>query len=125
MTIKFNGNEIVKAMRLIEVDNDRVDNSTKGDIIADFKYLLIEEKFDQNIVSNLITSIYKIRCNIVHGTKTMNQMTNPEQRKRIFVYSLFLIAIQHMLFLFLEYLKDGYFKDDETKSFLRRLRESH
>ena len=51
-----------------------------------------------------MTFIYKIRCNIFHGTKTLKELHNKSQQKRIDIYTVFLIAINQMVFSYIDYL---------------------
>ena len=48
--------------------------------------------------------IYKIRCNIFHGAKTLKELHNPLQKKRIDIYAVFMIAINQMVFSYIDYL---------------------
>ena len=84
------------------------------------KDCLIRGMFDKEVIERIIEFVYKIRCNIFHGTKTMQDMNNPSQQIRLDIYSSFIVAINQMIFSYLEY-KRG---DDITANFdytLKRL----
>lgn len=46
----------------------------------------------------IITFIYKVRCNIFHGSKTRYDMEEESQQARFLVYSAILIAVNALLF---------------------------
>ena len=113
---------IHRSMRSINVDEKRVTASKAGDCQAMYKVLLDSDTgFTSKNVKTLSTFIYDVRCNIVHGTKSFDDLRKPKQAERIVYYSFFLIAIQHMLFMYLEYLQNGSFKKASSQ-FLELLR---
>jgi hypothetical protein len=46
----------------------------------------------------LIKFVYKVRCNLFHGTKTMVHLLNQEQQKRLLIYTALLISANSLLF---------------------------
>ena len=74
---------------------------TEADLKAnDIIIKTLKEEFCRRIV----TFIYKIRCNIFHGAKTLKELHNPLQKKRIDIYAVFMIAINQMVFSYIDYL---------------------
>jgi hypothetical protein len=47
----------------------------------------------------LLRFVYRVRCNVFHGSKTVVHMLNTEQQKRLSIYSALLIAANSLLFL--------------------------
>lgn len=115
---------ILEAMNSIVLDNVRVDKAKANDIKARFGRILTEEGFVDKNLKTIATFIYDVRCNIVHGTKSMNHMCDVGQRERIVYYSYFLIALQQMFFMYLEKLDRGNDYYDSNKSFIQRLNGS-
>lgn len=74
---------------------------------------LIDGKFDKRIVVEVEKFVYLIRCNLFHGAKTFDDLNNPSQQVRLDIYSAFVVAINQMVFSYLEYLKG----DDITQGF--------
>ena len=113
---------IHRSMRSIIVDDKRVTDSKAGDCRAMYRALLDSDTgFTNKNVKTLATYVYDVRCNLVHGTKSFSDLRKPQQAERIVYYSFFLIAIQHMLFMYLEYLQNGSYKN-ASNQFMERLR---
>jgi len=74
------------------------------------------------IVNKIAFFIYKIRCNLFHGKKTLEDLKNEEQQTRLEIYSMFLIAINQMIFSYLEYKKSGNGIENSFDSLLRTLK---
>ena len=118
VTRKYNYSEILEELKCIEMDrrysNGAINNTT---LISNFNnacsLCLTEDVFDQEAIDTIIRFVYKIRCNLFHGVKTMEDLKYPSQQKRLEIYSSFVVAINQMVFSYLEYLKG----DDITKSF--------
>ena len=123
VTMRSNGDvkTIVQAMKAIVVDNVNISAAEAGNCRTAFGNLLIKEGFTYFYAKTLTTFIYKVRCNIVHGTKGFSDLKQPKQRERIVYYSFFLIALQYMLFMRLDYLNNGYFSP-ERENFISKLR---
>ena len=127
LCMRFNKEDIILALDGIIVDGVKVTEDDKRNAIDACNKLFTEEGFTfQNgrFAKAFCSFIYQVRCNIVHGTKLTEQMADPEQQNRILIYSYFLIAIQHMLFMYIEDLEEGFFSS-QSESFIRRLRDSH
>lgn len=124
VTMRSRGNSapIHAAMKKILVDNIRVTEAKAGNCRAMYKCLLCNVTgFTSKNMKSLATFIYDVRCNIVHGTKTFEELRNPLQTERITYYSFFLIALQHMLFMYLEYLQNDCFSK-ASNDFMEKLR---
>ena len=98
---------------LRELGNIRVDEKSSGAIkkkyfIRNFydacALTLNSKTLDIDNCRTILTFIYKIRCNIFHGTKTLKELHNKSQQKRIDIYTVFLIAINQMVFSYIDYL---------------------
>lgn len=58
-------------------------------------------------LKNIITFIYKVRCNIFHGVKCFEELNSGFEREKLAFYSNILIAVNQMLFSYLDYLKNN------------------
>lgn len=65
-----------------------------------------QKNFNRDNVIIIIDFIYKIRCNIFHGEKTIKELYDQEQMKRLLIYATILIAINQMVFSYIDYLLD-------------------
>ena len=55
----------------------------------------------------IVKFIYKIRCNIFHGAKTLKELHDKSQQKRIEIYTDIIVAINQMIFSYLLYRSEG------------------
>lgn len=99
VTARFDEKEIRRAADKINPENIRINNSNKGEFKVNSTRILSLDGFQERLIKALYSYIYAVRCNIVHGTKGMNEMRDSNQRQRIMIYSDYLIALQHMLFM--------------------------
>lgn len=126
MTMKISKEMIISSMDNIIAEGVEIDDKEKEKAKKACEYILSKEGFSfqkGRHVKEFSTFIYKVRCNIVHGTK-LTVHADPGQKERILIYSYFLIAVQHMLFMFLGYKANGFF-EGESESFIETLRRSH
>lgn len=83
----------------------------KRKYIEDFRNtmddLMYKEKFDEDSVSFILGFIYKVRCNVFHGKKTVEEMQKYDQQDRLDVYATIIIALNQMVFSYLDYLCEG------------------
>ena len=109
----FIGQTFDKRDILRELGNIHVDEKSSGAIkkkyfIRNFydacARTLNSKTLDIDDCRTILTFIYKIRCNIFHGTKTLKELHNKSQQKRIDIYTVFLIAINQMVFSYIDYL---------------------
>ena len=121
VTFKYDTNSILKAMKEIVIDNVKIKASDKGSFQAACARVLQEESVHVEDIKAIYTFIYNVRCNIVHGTKTMNHMSDTEQRKRITTYSYMIVALLHMLFERLEYERSGFYRPYMSDHFIDQL----
>ena len=125
LTIKYNEDQIKKLIKGI-VPDKRIEASIPSSFIVSCKRVLEEQKtFDIMNMKNIYCFIYRVRCNIVHGVKSMQHLKESGQRARIEIYSFFIIALIHMLFMSLKYRLDGYYTRNDSASFLTRLKRYH
>lgn len=115
VTVKCCPEGILLAMRAIIPDN-----RVKPELVSSFQdacdRILKKDSIDVVDFKTIYSYIYQVRCNIVHGSKSMQHMNEPYQKERIMVYSYFIIALLHMLFERLDYERcEGY---DNNKSYL-------
>ena len=126
VTLRAKGevSRILRAMDSIIVDNKKITANHATNCKSDFRNLLTRNGFTCRNAKDLAKFIYKVRCNLVHGTKTFDDLKNPKQRERILYYSFFLIALQHMLFMRLESLCNGFFSKGSDR-FISKLHDRH
>ncbi len=86
--------EIIKGVRFRE--------EFKDGFIKNFENLL-SGNFEEKTVQEITNSLYHVRCNIFHGTKTIKDLGRGEQQKRLSIYTSFFIALNQMLFSYLDY----------------------
>lgn len=84
------------------LENVRFDPKHKPSFLRDFDSLL-SGNFTEEIIKSITNSLYHVRCNIFHGTKTIRDLNRTEQRKRLAIYTSFFVALNQMLFSFLDY----------------------
>ena len=121
VTHRYDARTILKETQSIVPDGKRINESLKGNFIAACTRVLLDKHVSVKDVKSIYTFIYDVRCNIVHGTKTMQHMTKTGQRKRITTYSYFIVALIHMLFMRLQREINGYYDESMSESFLEQL----
>ena len=107
----FEKEEILRELKKIKKDENSSGNIKRGYFIRDF-YDACYNTLTDHILKiddskTIITFIYKIRCNIFHGAKTLKELNDKSQKKRIDIYTVFLIAINQMVFSYIDYLISG------------------
>lgn len=84
------------------------DSSISEEVTDKFKGVvkkIVDNKPINNYdVGDLAFFIYKVRCNIFHGAKNLRDMNNIDQKKRLKLYTNILIAINQMIFSYLDYI---------------------
>ena len=100
--------EIRKIIETISPDEGPIKNINNGNIRnfrQNFNDLLSYERmFKKSTIKEILSFIYQIRNNIFHGTKTLKDMLIVEHQRKLSLYSHFIIAINQMLFSYLDYL---------------------
>lgn len=91
-----------KASVMNSLQEVRFRGKYKDDFLSNFDSL-ISGNFDEQIILDITSSIYRVRCNIFHGTKTIKDLGKGPQQKRLAIYTFFLIALNQMLFSYLDY----------------------
>jgi hypothetical protein len=78
--------------------------------------LLARDSFKKSTLETILDYIYSVRCNIFHGVKEIKAMMEIGQQYRLDIYASFVIALNQMVFSYLDYLIDG---EKFTESFDR------
>ena len=124
VTVKYDATEIEKAMESIVPEGVRISDAEVGTFRTACKEVLSKfDCFTERNLKTIFSFIYAVRCNIVHGTKSMQHMEVKGQRDRILVYSYFIIALTHMLFMCLEFHSEGFYSDSSSCNFITNLKE--
>lgn len=121
ITMRADASRILNAMNKIVPDNVNIDSTKIGSFQASCKRLLLDDMIKITDLKEVYHFIYDVRCNVVHGTKTMQHMRDPGQRDRITTYSFFIIGLLHMLFMRLEFEDRGYYNDSMSERFISRI----
>lgn len=98
--------QIFSIINTIKPDKGYLGRVTKTKI-SNFKKSiesLFDRKLENDIVQEIIGFVYLIRNNIFHGTKTLEQMGEGEHQAKLLLYSYFIIAVNQMLFSYMDYL---------------------
>ena len=107
----FRVDTILNELNKIKLDNKFTGNIYDEDFILDFQKAcedcLKGRNFNKENCQVIVNFIYKIRCNIFHGVKTLAVLDDPSQQKRIEIYTDIIIAVNQMLFSYLLYLNEG------------------
>lgn len=69
--------------------------------------LLFGERFNKETIEIILDYIYKVRCNIFHGVKSISEMKKYRQQDRLIIYASFVIALNQMVFSYMDYLNQG------------------
>ena len=94
----------------------RIDDIPKGSVrtreyIRAFQIsiddLLFRGQFDRGTITKILGFIYSVRCNIFHGVKSISDMKNYEQQYRLDIYASIIVALNQMVFSYLDYLNNG------------------
>ena len=113
--------DILKELEYIQLDrknsNGLIDGSIRDeDTIVKFQTAcsdcLIHRKFDYHTINTIVQFIYGIRCNLFHGHKTLEDLNFPSQQIRLDFYSSFIIAINQMIFSYLQFQRDEDISND-------------
>ena len=123
VTAKYSVQRIVGSLENIDPTGGKIDEDVTQSFKSACKLVLTKQGFTEENLKNVFSFIYKVRCNIVHGTKSMRHMENEQQRARIQIYSYFIIGLLHMLFMRLEFESDGFYNRSMSESFIQRLRQ--
>ena len=104
----YSKEEITKSLEKITIDASTSGAIKTQDFIDRFRdawnEILTSKTLKEEFCRRIVTFIYKIRCNIFHGAKTLKELHNPLQKKRIDIYAVFMIAINQMVFSYIDYL---------------------
>ena len=82
--------------------------------------ILSRGAFNQSNIKTILHYIYSVRCNFFHGVKSIKDMLDYGQQDRLYIYASFIIAMNQMVFSYLDYLIKG---EKFTESFDRLYNE--
>jgi hypothetical protein len=121
VTSEFSVAEILQEFTRINVDKTPNGGIYTQDFIDRFYDACVDclerRNFNKRNCLMMVKFIYKIRCNIFHGTKTLKELYDINQQRRIEIYTAIIIAVNQMVFSYLAYLAAGD-KFDGNFSFL-------
>lgn len=82
-------------------DPDEVENFKKA-----VDSILAGEFINEENIKSIITLIYRVRCNIFHGVKSIDELNRDIERKKLKFYTNILIAVNQMVFSYLDFLSN-------------------
>lgn len=110
ITTELYKDEIFDIIETITRDAHYLGNIKREEDIETFKdavYSLFDsETLEIDDVETIISFIYKIRNNIFHGTKTLQDMLLPKHQTKLLFYTYFILAVNQMLFSYLDFIYD-------------------
>jgi len=123
VTANFSPDYILEELKKIQLDRKYSRGGIKrqkqiDDFITACEKCLKGNCLSKDILKCIIDFIYKIRCNLFHGVKTMQDLQSEHQQIRLNIYSTFIVAINQMVFSYLECLRG----DNITEGFDRLLK---
>lgn len=108
----YNDVEIKKALNKDKITIDETIDQEDIDSFIEALYNILEEGCDNTFKDDIITCllfIYKIRCNLFHGHKTIRDIEGSvNQRTKLTIYFYFIIAVCQMFYSYLDYRKVPY-----------------
>ena len=106
ITNVFSSERINGIIDTIEPDTHPLGNIGDDEIYSIKKnvFSLLKGIFYKDEIKEIMEFIFLIRNNIFHGTKTLNIMLKTKQQTKLLLYSYFIIAVNQMLFSYLDYL---------------------
>lgn len=110
ITAHYNTNDLLKQLKQIREDKQPNGSIWDKEYIDNFhntcKECFVNNVFNEEVVRVFVDFIYSVRCNLFHGVKGMNELNDQSQQVRFDIYSLLIIAINQMIFSYLDY-RDG------------------
>ena len=110
ITTELTKGQIFDIIETIKRDVHYLGNIKREEDIEDFKdavhSLFDSETLEIDDVETIISFIYKIRNNIFHGTKTLQDMLLIEHQTKLLFYTYFVLAVNQMLFSYLDFIYD-------------------
>lgn len=96
---------VMESLRLVKQEKYMRPN-LRDDFIEACNELIEEGLFNKEIVTLIMEFIYKVRNNIFHGAKDLEDMKKIYQQERLKIYASFVIALNQMAFSYLDYIID-------------------
>lgn len=110
ITTELTKNEIFGIIETITRDAHYLGNIKREEDIENFKdavhSIFESETLYIEDVETIISFIYRIRNNIFHGTKTLQDMLIPTHQTKLLFYTYFVLAVNQMLFSYLDFIYD-------------------
>lgn len=114
---KIDINEIKYIKDRVRLDKDHFSKHIKNrgslkdpDEVENFKKavdsILAGEFINEEKIKSIITLIYRVRCNIFHGVKSIDELNRDIERKKLKFYTNILIAVNQMVFSYLDFLSN-------------------
>ena len=108
----YNDVEIKDALNKDKITIDETIVQEDIDSFLEALYNILEEGCNESFNKDITTCllfIYKIRCNLFHGHKTIRDIErNVNQRTKLTIYFYFIIAVCQMFYSYLDYRKIPY-----------------
>lgn len=128
ITNELTQKEIYDILNTIHPDSHYLGNIKTGDIV-NFKEAISslfdsEKDLSPDVVEEIVSFIYLIRNNIFHGTKTLYEMLMVAHQRKLLLYTYLILAVNQMLFSYLDYLNEEYTGKDiyyDSYSSLKRV----
>ena len=73
-------------------------------MISSVNSLFKRDRFNKDIVDEITKYLYRVRNNIFHGAKSVKEMEDLGQQRRLIIYASFVIALNQMVFSYIAYL---------------------
>ena len=105
--VKKNNNIEEKSISQIKSDRGNVSKKVCDGFNKAIKDIINNKPITKEYLNDIITFIYKVRCNIFHGVKCFEELNSGFEREKLAFYSNILIAVNQMLFSYLDYLKNN------------------
>ncbi len=105
--VKKNNNIKEKSISQIKSDRGNVSKKVCDGFNKAIKDIINNKPITKEYLNDIITFIYKVRCNIFHGVKCFEELNSGFEREKLAFYSNILIAVNQMLFSYLDYLKNN------------------
>lgn len=111
ITAPIGSNNILSELKRIQPDVNRVLANVYGhDFIMKFKNTCDDcisgRHFTVENIKTIVYFIYKIRCNVFHGVKGLDELNDERQQVRMRIYSAIILAVNQMGLSYLAYLSN-------------------
>lgn len=80
---------------------------------ANIRKLITDQEFEEKLLFKIVEFVYLVRCNIVHGIKSIQELNSDDQRNRLFFYKDILMAVNKMVLDKADYLLNQPYEEEE------------